>query len=110
VKNCHLLEYLTKNLHWSEDWKVWTWRRNKIVVENKKRDIVFDIWYQNDKWVIQLFKRKTDALNSLKTYTDDSWILNRERYEKTIDFVAQNYYSYPNVIKELDAVIQKVEK
>ena len=111
VKNCHLLEYLTKNLHWSEDWKVWLWRRNKIVVENKNRNIVFDIWYENKEWVIQLFRRnEAEVQNSFKPYIDDGWTLKGKRYEISIAFVAQDFYSYPNVIEKLDAVIQKVEK
>lgn len=111
VKNYHLLKYLNNEFQ-LDGWEVWLWDSgNKIVVENKSRNIVFDIYNQFDKWMIQLFRRnEAEVLNSLKPYTDDSWIFNVGQYEKTIDFAAQNYYEYPNVIQELNAVIQKIEQ
>ena len=110
VKNLHIETYLSNNLH-IDNWGVRTYDESDahvVVVENTNKDIAFDIWYQKSKWYFQLFKRRAEVENALKPFIDDNWVFNGERYEKSIDDNVQNYYSYPNVIKELTEVISKI--
>lgn len=114
VNNLHLKVYLSSQIQ-EKEWEVELYDETDahvVVVKNKNKNIVFDIWYENDKWVIQLFKRNNaEVKKSLKPYIDDKWSFNgeRERYEKTIVFMTENYYEYPNVVNELNAVIQRMK-
>lgn len=110
--NCyHLVKYLVNESRY-EGWSIWDCGYcHSCIVENYNRNIKFFIRNQDDKWVIQLSKRdNVDVENSLKPYIDDKWSFNGYRYEKTIDFNAENYYEYPNVVNELNAVINKIEQ
>lgn len=108
VNNYHLEQFLQNNLK-VESWSIWIWEGNRLVVENTKDDIVFDIWYYKPNWNIQFFKRKGEIEEALKFYVDDTWRFNGERYEKSIDFVPVNNYSYPNVKNLLLEIINKTE-
>ena len=123
IKKCRATKYMSvNNLHLNNclqneskllnsDWEIIIYDESDahvIVVENKKKNLVFDLWYQQDKWNLQFFKRNSEVEESLKHLVDDSWAFNGERYEKSIDFVTQYMYFYPNVIQELVGVINKV--
>lgn len=111
VNNHHLFKYLEKEFR-NDSWpKRLCGYSHRIIIENTNQNIIFNIQYQYKRWVLQLFKGKNaEVQDSLKPYIDDSWAFNGYRYEKKIDFVAQNYYEYPNVIQELNAVIQRIEQ
>lgn len=104
VNNYHLEQYLKANLK-VENWLVWIWNENRLVVENQKNDIVFDIWYQKNKWEIQFFKRKGDVKEKLGLYIDNTWNFNGERYEKSIEFSPVDYYNYTNVLELLRGIL-----
>lgn len=109
VNNHHLFKYLEKEFR-NDSWlKRLCGYSHRIIIENTNQNIIFNIQYQYKRWVLQLFKGKNaEVQDSLKPYIDDSWAFNGYSYEKKIDFVAQNYYEYPNVIQELNAVINKI--
>lgn len=110
VKNHHLFQYLKKEFN-NDSWpKRLCDYSHRIIIENINQNIIFNIQYQSNSWILQLFKGKNaEVQNSLKPYIDDSWAFNGFRYEKAIEFVAENYYEYPNVVQELNAVIIKIE-
>lgn len=102
VPDMLLYEYLFKE-NWQKEWKLWIFEQNRVVLENKNSDFVFDIWFCDQKWDIQFFSRKKHDTEYLKKYVDEEWVLNdkENRYEKRIDYEYDNATSgYPNV-KEL---------
>lgn len=111
VRNYHLKKYLESNLQ-KGNWEIWIWHENLLVVENKKKNIVFDIRYVSRKWEFDFFRRASNAEteNMLGQYVDDTWNFNAEqkRYTKSIDFVAINGYEYPNAKDLLQEIINKV--
>lgn len=117
VKNRHLNDYLETSLKIT-GWDVWIYDESDghvIVVENKNKDFVFDIWYrepQPSKWVLNFFRRKAEVKDSLKPYLDDKWWtfnINSERYERSLNFFDSGNYSYSNVLDELTTIINKIE-
>ena len=110
VNNLHLEKYLSSTLQ-QNGWGVRLYDETDahvMVVENENKNLVFDIWYSNSKWNIQFFKRNCEVEMAVKPYVDDSWSFNGERYEKCIDFVV-NDYSYPNILEELNKIINKIK-
>lgn len=110
VNNLHLEKYLCSQLVF-KDWKVWLYDETDghvVVVENENKNLVFDILYIDNKWSVQFFKQNCEVEMALKPYVEDSWFFNGARYEKSIDFVAESYYSYPNIWKEIETIINKI--
>ncbi|MBR2201255.1 MAG: hypothetical protein IJ894_11015, partial [Bacteroidales bacterium] len=58
------------NMQVPSKWSSRIWNGGRVVVENTKDNIVFDIWYHKE-WHIQLFKRESESKKSLKEYVDD---------------------------------------
>ena len=109
VNNLHLVKWLRSQLQ-LKDWEVRLYDESDghvVVVENNK-NLVFDIWYSNSKWIIQFFKRNCEVEMDLKPYVDYNWCFNGERYEKSLDFVEKNDYSYPNILNEITTIINKI--
>ena len=85
-----------------------------IVVENKIKNFVFDIWYSESQpsWVLNFFSRDAEVECSLKSYIDNTWIFNGERYEKSLVFSesidSSGNYTYQNVLDELNNIINKL--
>lgn len=109
VINLHLYNYLKQSLQ-EQGWEVWQWNGDRVVVENKVRDFVFDIWYFDSMWLIQFFRRKEDVEQSLSNYIDQSWHIKGNRYEKSTDYVGNENYAYPNIKNLLKEIIEKIEK
>ncbi|MBR4325972.1 MAG: DUF262 domain-containing protein [Bacteroidales bacterium] len=108
VINHHLVEYLKFNMQVPSKWSSRIWNGGRVVVENTKDNIVFDIWYHKE-WHIQLFKRESESKKSLKEYVDDKWTFNGERYETSINFESVNQYEYPNVRDFLRGIIENMK-
>lgn len=109
VNNYHLKKYLDSFIETEPNWETWKFTGDRLVVENKKNDLVFDIWYHQGKWTIQFFKRKGDSINILKDYVDDTWSINGKRYEKYIDYEPNVDFCYPNVKDQLFTIISKLK-
>lgn len=111
VNSLHLFAFLTK--HFVVDgWSISIYDETDahvIVVENKTKDVVFDLWYQEGNWNIQLFKRYSEVENSLKPYVDESWTYDGVRYVKVIPYVMEELYLYPNVSHVLNTIIEKIQ-
>ena len=117
VKNLHLYHYLQSSLS-IDDWSIEKYDNTDahvIVVENKIQNFVFDIRYSEpdpSTWVLNFFKRKADNAeveSALEAYIDNTWSFNGARYEKSLIFIDSGNYSYPNVLQELTAIINKLE-
>ncbi len=107
VNNLHLEKYLSSSIQLNE-WGVRLYDgtdAHVVVVENENKNLVFDIWYSDFKWNIQFYKRNCEVEMALSPYVDASWIFDGKGYKKSIDFVDNNY-SYPNVLSELDSIIE----
>ncbi len=110
VNNLHLKKYLSSSIQ-QNGWGVRLYDETDahvVVVENENNNLVFDIWYSDSKWIIQFFKRNCEVEMALKPYVDVSWFFNGARYEKSIDFVAESNYSYPNIWKVIETIIIKI--
>lgn len=108
VKNFHLLQYLKDKLK-NAEWEVWIYNEDCTVVENKSKNIVFDIWYSDFKWFFQFFKRGTEVEKDLAPFIDSTWIFNGDRYEKCINYLdGERPYTYLNVLGELETIISKI--
>ena len=116
-KNLHLYHYLQSSLS-IDDWSIEKYDNTDahvIVVENKIQNFVFDIRYSEpdpSTWVLNFFKRKADNAeveSALEAYIDNTWSFNGARYEKSLIFIDSGNYSYPNVLQELTAIINKLE-
>lgn len=108
VYNHHLEKYLSKNLK-CNNWNIWIWDGNRVVVENKISDFVFDIYNKNKTWIIQFFKREQTG-DSLEKFIDTTWIPNGNRFEKTISFASVNQYDFPEVKNLLVNVINNISQ
>ena len=104
----HLGNYLNNELS-KQQWKFRFWKC-LLVVENSSDDYVFDIYYNQSKWVFQFFRRNHEVKNDLQQYVDDTWNFNGERYVKAIDFENSVDYVYPNVKKLLDEMMSQIAK
>jgi hypothetical protein len=116
VKNLHLKHYLSKVLIIA-DWSIEVYDETDnhvIVVENKIKNFVFDIWYSESQpsWVLNFFSRDAEVECSLKSYIDNTWIFNGERYEKSLVFSesidSSGNYTYQNVLDELNNIINQL--
>ena len=106
VKNMHLSKYLRNEIS-NTGWEIWIWTGNRVVVENKQKNIVFDIWNCSERWIIELFKRNTDS-SPLQQYIDNTWKFDGGRFQNEISYMSVVPYEYPEVKDLILPIISKM--
>lgn len=109
VNTMHLYHYL-KGTIVLDGWSVDLWEKGSecTYIENKNKDYVFDVFYYDNCWILQFFRRNSEVEHSLEQFVDETWNYTGERYQKIIPFSPQSMYTYPNVKELLFEIICRI--